>query len=206
MATKTFKENLKDASKDAGVSIQNTVNSAGPYFLAFTATAAGLDHAIDSIGAALDSPQWLDTVTFYAGLGLLTKNVLRPVQDDGLNNYVRSMGNVIHRKFTKSKKYKFKHDTPKQLESKRNQIKTNTKKRNVRSGLVMGGLAALLALSPTRDHSRYAWQKITGDVATLAEGLEDILDGDYVIPEVSNTNYNKTFAKIPANSLFLLTR
>ncbi|MDP3918291.1 MAG: hypothetical protein Q8Q35_00100 [Nanoarchaeota archaeon] len=196
MVKKTLKDNVKSALIDLGKGTQDIVNTAGPYVLATVATAAGLDYAIDNIGAAVNSPQWLDTVTFYAGLGALGSFVLKPIYDDNLGTFVKSMGNVVYQNITGKKRHKFSHDTKREIKNKQKELNNNPRKRNVRTGLIAGGLAALLYNPTMRDHSAYAIGKVGGDLATITEGIEGLVSDEPTISSNSNKDYNEMFRTI----------
>ncbi|MAG60684.1 hypothetical protein CL619_02750 [archaeon] len=197
MAKKRKKQGLEDRLKSSaiqvGKSLQNGVNSWGPYALATIATAAGLESAIDNYGAILNTPELVDTVAFYGGLGALATLVLKPIHSDSLSNFARSIGNAVYRGVTRSKKDKFRYDTKRDTEKKKRDFQKSAIKKNIRSGILAAGLTAMLCVPGFKQHAKYAIGDVAGDVATVAEGIQGLLEDKVAISSNTNSEYNNMF-------------
>lgn len=77
--------------KTIGKSIQNVVNTTGPYILANIGAAAVLHSGLEDWCKAVSQPDWLTQVQFYGSLGAFNAGILYPSIREGFTNYARNL-------------------------------------------------------------------------------------------------------------------
>ena len=159
---------------------QRIFNKYMPYAAALGGTALGLDHSIDGLENLVNVPTVVEQGLFWGGLGAFSAFVLKPIANQGIVNFVKSMGNVVYRKvnekFNRRKGDKFRYETPAQLRRRRRLWERDSKKRNLLTTGVALGLCGLLSqgLVGTLDERT---RPVTGLISRLVLG--DLGSQDY---------------------------
>ncbi|MFH1455419.1 MAG: hypothetical protein ABIF40_00535 [archaeon] len=141
--------------------LQKGVNALAPYLLTTVAVAAGLNQGIDSLENVVYLHDSIQKGLFWGGLFSFGNFVLRPVHQQGLNNYLKSLGNYVSQ--TVSDKDAFNYEDLSDLKDHRQDWQKSPLKRNIKSAVVGVGLAGLLLTPGMKDVSLSAYERAQND-------------------------------------------
>ncbi len=158
--------------------LQKSMNSVAPYLLALTGVAIGLDQGIEAIDKVIPLHDSLEKACFWGGLGLFSWNVLRPVYQQGLPNFLKAIGDFVYQTINKTEKSFFNYTDETELEISRSLWKQDSIRRNIKSVAIGAGLVGLLTSPVAKGAAINAYNRAENDVHDWISATDDARKGN----------------------------
>ena len=191
MARRQSLDQIVRELKPHAITVQKELNAIGPYIGAAWLTMAGLEGAVEITNMS----GVVDDIAFWSGLAAFNALVLYPVSQDGLKNTALASSFSAYRGLAKVGKKATsalklnkanawfsrqanrdpkRYETQAELDRKRNQVRNDPNKRNLRTGLLAGATALALIASPyLRQQSVNSGRRIADAASYVTEPVID---------------------------------